>query len=155
MPVYSSMKSMYLNDSLNAILSGLQKVKKTGEGRFVAQCLFHEDKTPSAALTQKPDGTILIHCFSCGSSGLDFCNALGIDPSTLFPPTNDLRYEKKKRDGFSAWQLLHVLHADLIRLLIVAADLKKINALSDDDRQFVSEVILRLNDGIGHIENAR
>ncbi|MBL8500472.1 MAG: hypothetical protein JNL77_07830 [Nitrosomonas sp.] len=146
---------MHINDNLNAILCGLRKVKKTGEGRYVAQCLFHEDKTPSAALTQKPDGTILVHCFSCGASGLDFCNTLGIDPSTLFPPTNDLRYEKKKRSGFSAWQLLYALHADLIRLLIIVNDLQKVGALSGDDREFVAEIILRLNDGISYMEGAR
>ena len=63
--------------------------------------------------------------------------------------------KKKKRSGFSAWQLLHALRADLIRLLIISNDLKKIGALSDDDRQFVSEIILRLNDGLSYLEGTR
>ncbi|MBX9895659.1 MAG: hypothetical protein K2Y09_10850 [Nitrosomonas sp.] len=131
------------------------KFKKTGEGRYVSQCLFHEDKTPRAGITQKPDGVILIHCFSCGAGGLDFCNALGIDPANLFPPSDNPKYEKRSRSSFSAWQMLHFLRSDLIRLLIIANDLKKLDALSSDDRQFVSEIILRLNDGLAYLEGAR
>ncbi|OQW82042.1 MAG: hypothetical protein BVN30_09760 [Proteobacteria bacterium ST_bin16] len=150
------MKSMHINDNLNAIISGLGKVKKTGEGRYVARCLFHEDKTPSVALTQKPDGTILAHCFGCGASGLDFCNALGIDPVNLFPPSDNPKYEKRTRSGcFSSWQLLNALRADLIRLLVIANDLKKLNALPNDDRDFIAEIILRLNDGLSYLEGTR
>ncbi|WP_256206259.1 hypothetical protein [Nitrosomonas oligotropha] len=56
---------------------------------------------------------------------------------------------------FSAWQMFHVLRGDLIRLLVVANDLKKLNALSSDDRDFVAEIILRLNDGLTYLEGAR
>lgn len=155
MPVYSSMKSMHINDNFNAILNGLGKVKKTGEGRYVAQCMFHEDKTPSVALTQKPDGVIMIHCFGCGANGLDFCNALGIDPANLFPPSDNPKYQKQTRNGFSSWQLLNALRADLTRLLIIANDLKKLDALSSDDRDFVAEVILRINSGLAYLEGVK
>ena len=153
--MYYSTISLHFNDNLNAILSGLQKVKRTGNGKFIACCPVHDDKSPSLGITQKPDGVILLHCLGCGASGVEICETLNLDPSTLFPPTDNPRYEKKKRSGFSAWQLLHALRADLIRLLIISNDLKKIGALSDDDRQFVSEIILRLNDGLSYLEGTR
>ncbi len=146
---------LHINDNLTEIISRLSKVKRTGNGKYIACCPVHSDRSPSLAITEKPDKMILLHCFGCGAGGVDICNALGIDPASLFPPNDNPRYEKKVRSGFSAWQLLHALYADLIRLLIIANDLKKIGALSDDDRQFVSEIILRLNDGLSYLEGTR
>lgn len=143
------------SSNLHEIISILSKFRRIGEGRYVACCAVHQDRTPSLTVTQKPDGIILVHCFGCGVGGVDICNALGINPSTLFPPTDNPKYEKRNRGGFSAWQLLHALQGDLIRLLVVANDLKKLNALSSDDRDFVAEVILRLNDGLSYLEGTR
>ena len=150
-----STKLLHINDNLTDIISRLSKVKRTGNGKYVACCPVHADKTPSLGVTQKTDGVILIHCLGCGAGGIEICEALNLDPSTLFPPSDNPRYQKAVRSGFSAWQLLHALRTDLIRLLIIANDLKKIGALSDDDRQFISEVILRLNDGISYMEGYR
>lgn len=155
MPVNSSMKSMHINDNLNAILSGLVKVKQTGNGKYIACCPVHSDKSPSLGITEKSDGIILMRCFGCGAGALEVCNSLGIDPANLFPPTDNVRYEKKVRGGFSAWQLLNVLRTDLIRLLVIANDLKKLNALPNDDRDFIAEIILRLNDGLSYLEGNR
>ncbi|MBA3756931.1 MAG: hypothetical protein H0X02_12185, partial [Nitrosomonas sp.] len=88
-------------------------------------------------------------------SAYEIVSAIGLNQSDLFPPSDNPKYIKHSRQGFSAWQLLHVLKTDLIRLLIIANDLKKIEAISNDDREFISEVILRLNDGIAHVDGAR
>lgn len=148
-------KSIHVSDNLTEILRSLQKVKQTGNGKFIACCPVHSDRSPSLAITEKPDKMILLHCFGCGAGGVDICNALGIDPISLFPPNDNLRFEKKARSGFSAWQLFHVLHADLVRLTIIASDLRKIGELSSDDRQFISEVITRINDGLSYLEGIR
>ncbi|MBS0497063.1 MAG: hypothetical protein JSR51_05360 [Proteobacteria bacterium] len=148
-------KYKHFNDNLHEVIGRLSKVRRIGEGRYVACCAVHQDRTPSLAVTQKPDGVILLHCFGCGAGGVDICNALGIDPATLFPPSDNPKYEKRNRSGFPARQLLHALHGDLIRLLVVANDLKKLNALSSDDRDFIAEIILRLNDGLTYLEGAK
>lgn len=150
-----STKLLHINDNLTEIISRLSKVKRTGNGKYIACCPAHNDNNPSLVLTQKPDGVVLMFCHSCGARGVAICEALNIDPSTLFPPSDNPRYQKAARSGFSAWQLLHALRTDLIRLLIIANDLKKIGALSDDDRQFIAEVVLRLNDGISYMEGSR
>lgn len=147
--------SQHDSGNLHEIISRLSKVRRTGDGRYVACCPVHSDKSPSLAVTQKPDGIVLAHCFGCGAGGVDICNALGIDPATLFPPSDNPRYQKQSRSGFSAWQMLHSLRDDLVRLLIIANDLKKIDALPPDDRDFIAEVILRLYDGLSYLEGAR
>lgn len=151
-----STKLLHDNDNLTEIISRLSKVKRTGDGKYIACCPVHNDKSPSLGVTKKPDNVILLHCFGCGAGGVDICNALGIDPSNLFPPTDNPKYEKRKsHSGFSAWLLLNALRVDLVRLLIISGDLKKANSLPDDDRQFISEVILRLNDSLSYLEGAR
>jgi hypothetical protein len=75
--------SQHDNGNLHEIISRLSKVRRVGEGRYVACCAVHQDRTPSLAVTQKPDGVILLHCHGCGAGGVDICNALGIDPASL------------------------------------------------------------------------
>lgn len=137
---------------INQLLSSLQKTRKLGQGKWIACCPVHQDKSPSLAITQKPDGGVLIHCFSCHANGLAVCSALGVDPSTLFPRVDNPRYEKQSCSGFSAWQLMYALKDDLIRLLVVANSMKAVNALSNEDRDFVSSLVIRINEGIGQLE---
>jgi hypothetical protein len=148
-------KSQHDSGNLHETISRLSKVRRIGEGRYIGCCPIHNDRSPSLAVTQKPDGIILAHCFGCGAGGVDICNALGIDPATLFPANDNSKYEKRSRSGFSAWQMLNVLRDDLVRLLIIANDLKKIDALPPDDRDFIAEVILRLYDGLSYLEGSK
>lgn len=105
-------------------------------------------------VTVKPDGFIVMFCHGCGAKGLDVCNALGIDPSSLFPPTDDPKYEKQQRSGFSAWQLLNALQPDLVRLLVISNMLREIEAMTEEDRAFIAGLVIRLNESIGYLEGA-
>lgn len=138
------------------ILPHLQKVKRISEGRYVAICPCHNDKNPSLAVTLKPDGVTLIHCFGCGASGLDICNALGIAPAALFPPSDNPRYEKQNKQGFSAWQLLHVLERDLL-VVLVAANRYLIGSERprQSDVDYLKNVCVRINDALQYLESRR
>lgn len=146
--------SNYTTDSLQSLLNRLHKVKKTGNGQYIACCPAHDDKSPSLAVRQLDDGKILLRCFS-GCDANAIVSAVDLSLSDLFPPSDNFGYAKQKRSGFSAWQLIHVSRNDLVRLLIIANDLHKIEALPDDDRSFIHEVIMRLNDGIHYLEGTR
>ena len=52
-------------------------------------------------------------------------------------------------------RVLLLIKKDLIRLVIIANYLQKIEALPADDRTYIAEVILRLNQGISYLEDAR
>lgn len=133
-------------------LANLPKFKKLSTGRYVACCPVHGDKHPSLSITQKPDGVWVLHCFSCGANGQAVCDSLGIDVTSLFPPSDNRRYEKQHKQGFSAWQLLQCLEKDLIVIVAAADMLRNGEVLPDSDRQYLSEVILRVNDGLRYLE---
>lgn len=146
------MKITPLAQNSSVILSHLQKVRRLGDGRYIALCPCHDDRNPSLSVTVKPDGGVLIYCPACGAKGTDVCRTLSIEVSALFPPSDTPKCEKQSRSGFSAWQLLHGLKDDLVRLLVVANAMKSISALSGEDRDFVSSLVIRINEGISHLE---
>ena len=49
---------------IDNILSKLEKLKRTGNGKWLACCPAHEDKSPSLAIKLTDDDKILIHRFS-------------------------------------------------------------------------------------------
>lgn len=146
----NSARSNYNTPLIDEILNKLAKVKRVSNDRWTACCPAHDDKHPSLAIRDN-NGIILLKCFG-GCNAHEIVSAIGLNLSDLFPPTDDPKYIKQTRQGFSAWQLLNVLQSDLDRLLIITNDLKSIEALSSDDRDFVADVVLRLNDGISYLE---
>ena len=72
-----------MNSKLDSLLSRLAGVKKTGDGRYIAKCPAHSDKSPSLAITQV-DEKILLHCFA-GCAVNDVLAAVGMELSDLFP----------------------------------------------------------------------
>ncbi len=132
------------------ILSRLQKVRRIGEGRYVALCPCHDDKSPSLAVTFKPNGVTLIHCFGCGASGLNVCNTLGIDPSVLFPPSDNPRYEKQAKHHFDAWHVLPAIAFDAAVLLIAARRLNEGDKLPEADIEFLSKAVIRIQEAANY-----
>jgi len=69
---------------IELILSKLEHVKQTGQGRWKACCPAHEDRDPSLAIKECSDGRVLVHCFS-GCGGADVMGAIGLTLSDLYP----------------------------------------------------------------------
>lgn len=70
---------------IEKILDRLTLVRGTGDGRWMARCPVHEDRTPSLSIKLLQDGRILLHCFGCGAGAIDIIKFLGLQPSELFP----------------------------------------------------------------------
>jgi hypothetical protein len=68
--------------TLEEFASHFDKAKRVRSGYYVC-CPVHDDKSPSATLTEK-EGKILGHCFSCGANGLQMARAVGVSPMALF-----------------------------------------------------------------------
>lgn len=103
---------------IDALLSRLEKVKKTGNGKWLACCPAHADKSPSLAIKEADNGTILIHDF--GGCGVDeVLGALGMDATALFPPREQSEHLAKGMARFDAYQALRAL-ADDINVILVA-----------------------------------
>jgi hypothetical protein len=82
------------------LLSRLGSVKQTRQGRYIARCPAHDDRTPSLSIREMDDGTILLHCFA-GCDVAAVVGSLGIDLSDLFPTSSE-KSNKPFRRPFAA-----------------------------------------------------
>lgn len=140
-------------DIIAELSSRLDKFRRLSEGRYVFSCPLHRDTNPSASLTIKPDGKVLMRCFSCNANGLEICNAIGVDPVLMYPPTDRHNYEKQQRSGFSAWQLLHALEKDILVVLIAINDfLLNDKKPCQSDVDYLTDVCKRINEGLRYLE---
>jgi len=69
--------------TIEAILSNLNKVKKSGDG-WIACCPAHDDKNPSLKISIGDNGNTLFHC-KAGCTAEQICTAIGIQVKDLFP----------------------------------------------------------------------
>lgn len=137
-------KAIVTTGQVDTILSKLDKTKQTGQGRWLACCPAHEDKSPSLAIRVTDDGTVLMHCFA-GCDIASITTALGLDPSQLFPKRTEAQSVKGNRH-FDAYAALKALSADLSLILVAARMVIKKESLSDSDLAKLSDAAFRLEE---------
>lgn len=103
------------------LLDRLKKVRRIAEGRWKACCPAHDDRTPSLAVRELPDGRILLKCFA-GCAVDSIVGAAGLSMEDLFPKTAVGSVGPERRQ-WTAADLLHFLDKESLIVLIVAADL--------------------------------
>jgi hypothetical protein len=69
---------------IDLLLNRLTNVKSKGKNTWIACCPAHDDKTPSLAIKELPDGRILMKCFAeCDIESI--LSSLSLSLSDLFP----------------------------------------------------------------------
>jgi hypothetical protein len=73
---------------IDELLDRLEKVRQTGEHKYLACCPVHGDRNPSMSLSEVigDDGNrkVLVHCFACHAGAQEVVEALGLPMSVLF-----------------------------------------------------------------------
>jgi len=126
-----------------ALLSRLDKVRRTGAGRWIARCPAHDDKSPSLSIRELEDGRVLLHCFAgCGAH--DIVAAVGLEMDALFPD-RPIGGKKPERRPFSAMDALRALAFEGTIILLAAKDTSTGKALSARDIERLATAIGRIN----------
>lgn len=118
------------------LVARLDGVRNTRPGSWIARCPAHTDRTPSLAITETSDGTVLLHDFG-GCSATAILGAVGLELRDLFRPRN--RPPLTPRERRDAWQsagwaaALRVLGREVPIVLSAAATLKRGERLSPAD----------------------
>lgn len=120
--------------SADSLLFKLDGVKRTGQGRWLAKCPSHEDRTASLSIRETDTGATLVHCFA-GCSVHDIISAVGLEMSDLFPPSEDGKhFARGERRPFPAADILRAIALESTLVLIAAADLLAGNPFNETDR---------------------
>jgi hypothetical protein len=127
------------------LLSSLRKVKRTGDGRWIACCPAHDDKRPSMTIRELPDGRVLMHCFS-GCDTESILGAIGLDFSELFPEALD-HHLPKVRQPFNPLDVLQCLQHESLITALGAAHIASGIELSEADKDRLVTAAGRLKEG--------
>lgn len=122
--------------SAEVFLSRLSGVRRTGEGRWVAQCPAHDDRGPSLSVRDVGDGRTLLHCFA-GCEVADVLAAIGATWADLFPerrPT-DPPLCRRREHVANAADALRCLAFEATVIAIAAGDIARGVPLTEVDRQ--------------------
>lgn len=117
------------------LLAKFDRVRCTGDGRWLARCPGHDDRNPSLSIRALEDGRLLLHCFA-GCEVEKIVAAIGIGLEDLFPPRAlAADHVLGERRSFPAADVLRAL-ADEARLVAVAAaNLGRGVELTAEDRE--------------------
>lgn len=130
------------------LLARLDKVKRTGPGRWQARCPSHDDKGPSLSVRELDSGVCLVHCFA-GCSVADVLGAAGIDMTELFPPRETgVHHAAPERRPFPAADVLRAVAFETTVVLCAATAMLAGEPLSSVDRERLALASSRLQDAI-------
>ena len=127
------------------VLSRLEKVKRTGQGRWMACCPSHADKNASLSLRELDDGRILLHCFAQCNAG-EVLAAVGLTTNDLFPER--LPDGRPERRPFPASDVLKALAIEVQLVAMVASDICRGVVLDDRTKDRVFLAAQRINSGL-------
>ena len=119
--------------SADILLQHLEKVKRTGQGKWLACCPSHADKTASLSVRETDEGKILIHCFA-QCSVEEVLGAVGLEMSDLFPPRTDQHFVKGERRPFPAADVLRAIAGETAFLYLCAKQLTTGQPLCESDQ---------------------
>ncbi len=132
---------------IDALLSRLENVKRTGAGRWVARCPAHADRRASLSIRDLGDGRILVHDFA-GCSVNEVLSAIGLDMSALFPE-RELSHGKRERRPFNATDVLRCTAFEALVVATAAANMARGTVLTPVDLERLMQASARLQAAAG------
>lgn len=115
----------------DALLSRLEKVRG-GNGRWMACCPAHDDRTPSLTIAEAGD-RVLIHCFG-GCSPDAVVGAVGMSLSDLMPDEAPTNHEPARKMRIPAPDVLRAMAFSAAIVAVYAADMAQGKKLSPEDK---------------------
>ena len=138
----------FIDTPVNRFLDRLSGVKKIRPDRWQARCPAHGDRSPSLAITETPEGTVLIKCWA-GCSADSIVGAAGLELKDLFPQRFDYQSTNKgKPPRYSAQEVVKTVTTEAAILALGFRALINEIGLSDADHA-------RVEVAISAIENCR
>jgi hypothetical protein len=135
--------------SADALLSRLEKVRRTGPGRWIARCPGHEDRSPSLSIRELDDGRLLVHDHAgCGVE--EILAAVGLDWDALFP-AKAIEHAPRVKRPWRVSDLLAATEHELSVAFIVLGDVAENRPV---DRERAGEARGRLMRFLEEFRNA-
>lgn len=125
--------------SAENLISRLERVKRTGAGRWQARCPAHDDRGPSLSIRELDDGRVLVHCFA-GCEVHSVLSAVGLSLDDLFPSRELDHHAKREGRPFPAADILRAIAFEALVVAVAGSAMlagEPFNAF-DLDRLFLA-----------------
>lgn len=129
--------------SADALLSRLDRVRRTGKNRWIARCPAHADRSPSLSVRELDDGRLLLHDFG-GCEIESVLVALGLEFDALFPE-RPIEHAPRERRPFLPSDVFEIARQEIGIAAIIATDMHKQCEVSEADYARFFVVVERLN----------
>ena len=140
--------------SAAALLNRLERVRQTGEGRWLACCPAHEDKRPSLSIREVDGGRVLVHDFGGCEVGA-VLDAVGLTLADLFDkPLTGMGPAGgygSSRSRIPAVDLLELISEETSVVGIIAGQLLDNRAITETDWQRLAQAASRIHRARDHI----
>lgn len=133
--------------SAEALISRLTKVKPNGAGRWMACCPAHDDRNPSLAVREEPDGRVLIQCFA-GCETEDVLGAVGLEWKDIMPEQPIYHRAKPIAQRIYPSDAIKLIQFEARLVALAAYELTKGIKLSDKDLDRLKVAIERINTAV-------
>ncbi len=118
--------------SVESLLNRLTKVKRNGNGSWMACCPNHADKTASLAIKDLDDGRVIINCFA-GCDTYSILNSVGLDWADVMPEKLEGQSYKPVKQLFNSSDALRIIRFETQIVLYCAYKLRKAGAINHED----------------------
>lgn len=118
--------------SVEKLLSSLKKVRRNGQGSWMACCPNHQDKTASLSIKDLDDGRIIINCFA-GCDTYSILRSVGLDWEDVMPEKLEAHSAKPVKPIIYASDALRLIRFETQIVLICAFKLRKEGVLPNED----------------------
>ena len=136
--------------SIDNLIQRLNKVQRTGKGKWKACCPAHDDKSPSLVLSELDDGRVLIHCFAgCGAA--EILESMDLNFTELFPAAINNSYSPRVSNPWNAWDVLHGLAFEILIAWNIAKAMHSGATPTTDEVKRLLLCVNRLSAGLGVI----
>lgn len=118
---------------IDELLSQLNGVKRTGQGKWVAKCPAHDDRSPSLSIRELDDGRILLHDFA-GCSIEEVLSSIGLSFSDLMPESIN-KSRRREHRPFTAMDALRCISFEALLVGAAACRLANGEVLQIQDKE--------------------
>ena len=134
---------------IDALLSRLKRVKRTGSDRWMACCPAHEDRTPSLSIRETEDGRILLFDFG-GCDVQAIVAAVGLELGALFPERDKFPHQKGQRSRIYPHEVFDLIRFEVSVVYLIGSDMHRSREISEKDYERLGVAIQRL-EGIAEV----
>jgi hypothetical protein len=132
---------------IDNLISRLRKVKRTGNGQFIACCPAHDDRSPSLSIREVEDGRVLVNCLA-GCATEDVLSAVGLDFKDISPEKPIFHKAKPIKPRVYSTDALRIIQQESRIVIFAAYELRKNRPMNDDDLARLELAMERINTAV-------